>query len=522
MNTLRVWGGGIYLPDVWYDACDELGVIVYHDMQYAQRGHSPKNSTTQAKELAHQIRRLSSHPSIALWDGCNECTVIMNKDTGIYATFVMTVVASEDHSRAVWPSCPALGWTTGVDRLTSRPLPYSSLATPDNADGIEIHGPYEHGTGFPAVNGWGDKYDVALTVPLVLKQKETTGLRYPNVFASEFGCSVMSSFESMSATLKPEHWGMHGGEPWDTCGKGFHGECKGSNVMAERNYPCDNIIEAYFGSEAVKDINQTGVGVFQKHLYMCMLGQAMHIKGDIEARRATNTFGLLLWQLNEIWPTGGWGSLEYGNPNYKGQVTGGRWKPLHYILRRSAFADVIATCSASGLCYVKNDRHTSFAGNVLVESINIKDATAPETKLYNQNLTIAEGPGQIYWFNIKSMPDPTLNILRATVADHSTNEVLCSNTVALTPPKSLKIDSKASIEAEVVGLEGNIANLNLKTTNVGLYVVLTTLAQGRFSDNAMLLTPGVTELKFYFFGKKPDMKLLESSLRVEDLSQYMA
>ena len=44
MNTLRVWGGGIFLPRVWYEACDELGIMVYHDMQYAQNGHDPVNN----------------------------------------------------------------------------------------------------------------------------------------------------------------------------------------------------------------------------------------------------------------------------------------------------------------------------------------------------------------------------------------------------------------------------------------------------------------------------------------------
>ena len=104
-----------------YEACDELGIMVYHDMQYAQGGHSPKNDAVQDAELRHQIRRLASHPSIVMWDGCNECRVIIGTPTGIYATFVMTVVAQEDQSRAVWPSCPALGWTGGVNRLTSMP-----------------------------------------------------------------------------------------------------------------------------------------------------------------------------------------------------------------------------------------------------------------------------------------------------------------------------------------------------------------------------------------------------------------
>ena len=50
------------------------------------------------------------------------CQVLLDTPTGIYATFVMRVVAEEDSSRAVWPSCPARGWSKGVDRLTSRPV----------------------------------------------------------------------------------------------------------------------------------------------------------------------------------------------------------------------------------------------------------------------------------------------------------------------------------------------------------------------------------------------------------------
>jgi hypothetical protein len=146
---------------------------IYHDMQYAQEGHSPDNSTTQAAELRHQVRRLSHHPSIVLWDGCNEVglhalaaslhpdaiaddgavpsdyrhphrhlrVVRACRRAGMRACmsrpavlchssplrplfaalrgrFVMTVVAEEDQSRAMMPSCPSVGWSSGVNRLT--------------------------------------------------------------------------------------------------------------------------------------------------------------------------------------------------------------------------------------------------------------------------------------------------------------------------------------------------------------------------------------------------------------------
>jgi beta-mannosidase len=115
-NIFRLWGGGIYQVDSWYEACDDLGVLIYHDMMYAQGNHAPKVTPTQDDEIRYQVRRLSEHPSIGIWDGCNECN-----GHGIYADFVMTTVAEEDPSRPPWPSCPSGGWSSGVDRLWSLP-----------------------------------------------------------------------------------------------------------------------------------------------------------------------------------------------------------------------------------------------------------------------------------------------------------------------------------------------------------------------------------------------------------------
>jgi len=71
-NTMRVWGGGIYPPTVFFDECDANGILLYHDIMYAQGGHSPAATPTQDAEIRHQVRRISSHPSLALIDFCNE------------------------------------------------------------------------------------------------------------------------------------------------------------------------------------------------------------------------------------------------------------------------------------------------------------------------------------------------------------------------------------------------------------------------------------------------------------------
>jgi beta-mannosidase len=367
MNILRVWGGGTYQSPAFYDTCDEVGLLVLHDIQYAQNGHSPKGDSPSHKaEIQHQVRRLGHHASLAIIDGCNECHVILNTSTGVCAcassgaraeeglpilaqrialalththtppphpphthppadaTFVMQTVVDEDQSRVAWPSCPSNGWTAGVDRLSGHPngsplgllpnartpLPGAGAAgcqfmeehdvdgdsvapttTPGTsaadccaqcaalpqcasvvwdpeasgscwfkADGgsptpranrtacinsghaqkhtIEVHGPYQHGQGWPAVNGGGQQgfkpFDSGY--PLKIDASVPMGPAWPSQFASEFGGSVWSSFESLAPTVAPAHWGIHGGAPPDTCGGGFETDCTGNNTMAQRNY----------------------------------------------------------------------------------------------------------------------------------------------------------------------------------------------------------------------------------------------------------------------------------------------
>ena len=106
MNTLRVWGGAIWEPESFYDAADEFGIIIYHDAQflnggttfdikffprsdltfltrhallntglqpYGVAGVGVRGSASERNELEYQLARLSHHPSIAMWDACNEC-----------------------------------------------------------------------------------------------------------------------------------------------------------------------------------------------------------------------------------------------------------------------------------------------------------------------------------------------------------------------------------------------------------------------------------------------------------------
>ena len=109
---------------------------------------------------------------------------------------------------------------------------------------------------------------------------------------------------------------------------------------------------------------------------------------------------------NELWPTGGWGSIEYGGDT-AGQVSGGRWKPLQYFFRRSVFADQMATCTTTATCFVTNDAPFPFAGRVEVVLLNT--LTGNTTLLGNHPIHLGAGAGITEWFcpTATTTHDPT-------------------------------------------------------------------------------------------------------------------
>ena len=512
--------------------------MVYHDMQYAQSGHDPKETSTQLAELRHQIRRLSSHPSISVYDGCNECKVLMNETTSVYATFVMTVVASEDNSRAVWPSCPAVGWATGVNMIDATPSGRGPLTTLSGTRQIiETHGPYLHGSGFSSVNGDTELILITLSslMPLLLSPAKT-GIQYSNIFASEFGATSYPSFESLSPTLSPAHWTLHGAQPDDACTKGFSRDCTGYNVMAERNYPCDSLIVTFFGTQSAASFNVTGEANFKRQLYLCMLSQSLYMKSDIEGRRGRNELGLIVWQYNEIWPTGGWGSIEYGS-NVTGQVLGGRWKPLHYIYRRHLLSDTMITCgvdsNGDGMCYVRHDGTSHFDGVAVVDGLRLNDGS--RILIAKRNISLPPGPGStIFWKIPLAAVEPTQYILLASMVVAKTQDcpmtgcseamsksngkiVVSHNEILLAPPFKLQL-GPARVVAKVdthSNADGSY-NVNIYSNATALFVTLTTRAPGRFSDNTFAIVSGRSRVRFIPFDTETDpLPLLQSSMRVD-------
>ena len=204
-----------------------------------------------------------------------------------------------------------------------------------------------------------------------------TGPGFEGWYKSEFGCVSWSSFESMTAEMPEDQWSMS------------------SPGALNRNWNASNIIAVFFGPEASVEMGRYGEAAFKKQLYQSMVGQALFLKTEIEAWRSQNVFGTTIWMYNEIWPTGGWGSIEYG-ADMPGQVVGGRWKPLHYTFRKSTFADQLSTCNTAGACFITNDAPFPFAGTITVRLINM--LTGNSTVMKRAAVSLPAGAGVTQWY----------------------------------------------------------------------------------------------------------------------------
>jgi len=295
--------------------------------------------------------------------------------------------------------------------------------------------------------------------------------------------------------------------------------------MAERNYPCDNLVIVYFGGTQA-DLDAVGESAFKKQLFQCLIGQALVLKGYISQHHNTNTFGLQIWQLNEIWPTGGWGTIEYGTPTVAGQVVGGRWKPAHHWLRESLYTDQFITCGHGSnptttlTCMVKNQLYSSV--NALITVTGVDVVTGVSTGLYKQSTMLPGGPGTTIYFQC-AIVDATRNIVIATVTDNTNNQILTSNTLLLTEPYHLQLQSTnvTTTIAPAPNPDGSIdITIGKKGNEVALFVTLTTLAAGRFSFNSFAFTTNSIVNTFFPFGTL-DVKTLTNSLRVEHVNMYL-
>ncbi len=311
MNMIRVWGGGQYERDVFYDTCDELGILVWHDMMFSCAVY-PATDEFLAEvegELSHQLRRLRDHASIALWCGDNECLGAINwfdetkENADSYraewvrrSRMQADAVAKYDPTRTYWPSSPCCG-----------PGDFGNAWKDDSKGDMHQWDVWHDNKPFERYHDYRPR------------------------FCSEFGFQSFPSPE-VAATFSN--------------GPGDDFEWHQKNIGGNRRIR--ETMLRYFGR--AKD--------FASELVLSQFQQGLAIKTAVESWRAEmpRTMGTLYWQLNDNWPVASWSSIEYG----------GKWKPLHYMARRF-YAPLAVTVKPDGSVFAINECLDDIEGYLTVE-----------------------------------------------------------------------------------------------------------------------------------------------------------
>ncbi len=285
MNMLRVWGGGQYESDWFYDLCDELGILVWQDFMFSC-GHYPAADShwlSQVKtEAQQQVRRLSKHPCVALWCGDNELVGALkwweitrdNRDRYLanYSRLnhtVETATRTELSDTEFWPSSPSVGYMDFGDGWKN-----------DAAGDMHFWDVWHEAQPFSAYQ------DI-----------------HPR-FCSEFG------FQSFPSMPMMETFTEHADRNVSSQVMETHQRNVGGNAR---------IVETLVRYFEFPDS-------FERMVFLSQCQQAMAIKTAVEYWRSLkpHCMGTLYWQLNDTWPVASWSSLEYA----------GAWKLLHYAARR--------------------------------------------------------------------------------------------------------------------------------------------------------------------------------------------
>ena len=328
-NAVRIWGGGYYPEDWFYDICDELGLMVWEDFMFACAVYdlTPEFEANIRAEFVDNIKRLRHHASLGLWCGNNEMEQFVKEGNWVtkpgevrdyllmYERVIPEVLQKYDPNTFYWPASPSSG---------------GSFDEPQDPNRGDVHY-WDVWHGNKPFSDYRNYY-----------------FRY----ASEFGFQSFPSMKTIETISDdPDDWNVF------------------SYVMEkhQRNAGANGKILNYLQQTFRYPTEFTTL------LYASQLLQAEAIKYGVEhfRRNRGRCMGAIYWQLNDCWPVASWSSIDYW----------GRWKALHYYAKRF-FAPVMISCEERGWMSAAADmnrEHFTFEKSI---RLNVTNETLEEKKVF--------------------------------------------------------------------------------------------------------------------------------------------
>jgi beta-mannosidase len=329
MNMLRVWGGGIYEDDTFYDMCDEHGILVWQDFMFACSMYPGDDAFVEnvRLEAIENVRRLRHHACLALWAGNNEIEVAWAR-WGWQQKFHLSAHAQETMMR----DCRRL-FHEVLPRVVAEHDPgrFYTRSSPSANDDAVVPDTIGHGD----MHYWG------------VWHAELPYERYSdNVsrFMSEYGFQSFPELSTVARYAPPDEWRIDS-----------------PILLAHQRHPRGNeLIRIYMDRDFRKPKD------FASFLYVSQVLQAVVIRYAAEAhrRRMPYNAGSLYWQLNDCWPVASWAGVDYF----------GQWKALHYFARRFFAPVLVSPVEENGavVVYVVSDRREDMALRLVVRLLDFE------------------------------------------------------------------------------------------------------------------------------------------------------
>jgi beta-mannosidase len=466
MNMLRVWGGGFYENDIFYDLCDEAGILVWQDFMFACAMYpGDKNFLENVKqEAVENVKRLRNHPCIALWCGNNEIdeawhnwgwqpkfTEAQRKEIWrgyekLFHEILPGVVKKHDRGRYYWPSSPKFG--RGDKR--------------SNYEGDSHY--------------WGVWHDAE---PFEVLKKKT------GRFMSEYGFQAFPPIDTVKRFALPEDFALE------------------SEVMkVHQKHPRGNLLIKTYMERDYHIPNN-----FEHFLYVSGVLQAEGMKIGIEAQRRAKPFcmGTLYWQLNDCWPVVSWSGIDgYGN-----------WKALHYFVKKAYKDLLVSPLEEEGKLkvYIVSDRLKPLEGVLFLQLMELSGKVLWEKRIETSVKTnSSESLFEEDVTNLLKSYDKRNVVFKASFQQGE--EVLSSNLYYFVPPKDLRLTAP-KITSTVIGTEkGVVIELSCESFAKNVYLRFEGM-KGFFSDNYFDLFPG--QERVIEIWNETDRRLAENDIAVSCL-----
>lgn len=406
MNMLRVWGGGTYQSDKFYEECDRLGILVWQDLIFACAMYPGDEHFVQnvKEEVKDQVIRLRNHPSLALWCGNNEnyegwknwgwqkqfnysktdSAKIWNDYLKLFHKEIPEVLKRYDSQTAYWPSSPSIGWGHN-----------ESLLSGDS-------------------HYWGVWWGME---PFSAYQKKV------GRFVSEYGFQSLPDYRTFQAFCPDSE--LYLGS---------------ASVKAHQKHKT--------GFETINEYMKRDYKIpngFREYIYTSQLLQRDGMKMAIEAHRTAKPYcmGTMFWQFNDCWPVTSWSAVDSEQ----------RPKAFYYALKQ-LYADYMVTVAASEkkiLVTCITDKYESESCKLSLQLMDFNGKIIWEKK---EPLTVSNTNNQKITMPLNQLPqfDSTKCLMLATL--FVGNKQVASNHFTFTPPKNLALPPVAlSIRQVKGGLE---------------------------------------------------------------------